>query len=91
MNKAEIQVILVIQDMHEDLKSVQGTLEGITEKRKKEKKAKEEKEMNEDPSDKKQSVMDNYVPKYDQYEEEVKSLRVRERNLLEKIQVLLKK
>ena len=39
--------------MHEDLKSVQGTLEGITEKRKKEKKAKEEKEMNEDPSDKK--------------------------------------
>ena len=48
MSRAQVEFILVIQGMHNDLKSVQENLQNISEKRKKEAKAREERESNGD-------------------------------------------
>lgn len=37
MNRAQVEYILLVQDLHENLKSVQEGLKSITDKRKKEK------------------------------------------------------
>ena len=52
MNRAHIDYILLVQELHENLKSVQEGLKNIADKRKKEAKAREEKESNEDQTDK---------------------------------------
>ena len=52
MSRAHIDHILLVQELHENLKSVQDGLKSIADKRKKEAKAREEKESNEDPTDK---------------------------------------
>ena len=46
MNRAQVEYILLVQEMHENLKSVQDGLKSIADKRKKEKKEREEKEAN---------------------------------------------
>ena len=71
--------------MHEDLKQIQDKLKAINEKRKKEAKIREEKESNEDPSLKDKNVVIQHPSSTDQYTEEEKSLKSKEKKLLEKI------
>ena len=47
--------------MHENLRSVQNTLKGIEDKRKREQKEREEKESNEDPTEKKNEAVQNHA------------------------------
>ena len=87
MNRAQVEYILLVQDLHENLKSVQEGLKSIADRRRKEKKDREEKESNLDPTEKNKMVQSPNAT--DQYSEEEKSLKSRERNLLEKIQKIL--